>query len=82
MQQRLMRIEKIVWVDATGHSGWGSKEEYQHSSVCPKCISIGFVFEETKEHITLIQTQDPQSESLDNSITIPTSMIVKRRVMR
>ena len=77
-----MKIEKITWADATGRTGWGTEEEYKHASVCPRCVSIGFVFEETKEHITLVQTRDPQAGEFDNSITIPIKMVLKRRVIK
>lgn len=63
------KIVKIEWVDSARSFDWSLLEEIDNKPV--NCISVGFLIENTKEHITIAQNYGLKPEQVCNLITIP-----------
>ena len=63
------KIVKIEWVDSARSFDWSLLEEIDNKPV--NCISVGFLIENTKEHITIAQNYGFKPEQVCNLITIP-----------
>lgn len=65
----------IYWSDASSGSGWMTIKEWEDPDL--ECVSVGYVYKETEEHITLIYTKavniSPSAADTDYNgyITIP-----------
>ena len=73
-----MKVLVVDWLDALSWGGSWAKKDKQEMS---HCRSYGFLLEETKEAITLVQTIGFGGEHL-NGVTIPKGCIVKRREIK
>lgn len=71
------KIVKIDWIDSCiGPAGWGEKEDYENVTIV-KCTTVGFVVQETKEHITIANTVN--EDQLLGVVTIPKCCIKKKK---
>ena len=70
-----MKVYYIEWVDATAAAGWTD------CGITPMpCVSVGFLVEETKKHICLALTTDPDGEEVYNALmSIPKGWIKKKK---
>lgn len=71
-----MKLVAIQWIDSKGApNAWEYRDDPE--PLAPAlCLSVGFVFEETKEFITLTQTIS--SEQIHGRICIPKCAIKSR----
>ena len=75
---RIDRVCVIEWLDAVGGAGWHeADDDYKHTPISIK--SVGFVYEDTAEYITIVQSYDIDLVKIDNYITIPKGMVKKRK---
>ena len=75
-----MQIAEVEWVDAASyHETWTHKKASRKGGLV-KCLTVGYVFEETDEHICLVQTLD-ETETLDTLIYIPVTWVIKKRYL-
>lgn len=73
---RKAKMEVIEWVDACGQQGWNDL-----SAVEPRvltCITIGFVFKESKKFVTLVDAIQVNGHQVGNLTSIPRGMITRR----
>ena len=74
-----MRIELVIWKDASAHEGWESAEDTHDDDYV--ITSIGFVFKETENNLTL--AMDIAEDGTSNGRgRIPKDMIIKREIIR
>ncbi len=74
------RIEVIHWVDSNMTSRWDSKETYlSYSENSMECRSVGFVVHESKDRVSILQSESAMSFA--DMVTIPKSAILKRVAM-
>ena len=72
-------IVEIDWIDSAGDDArWLNKSRLE-SMPPAKCKSVGYVLEETRSHITIIQNRG-ESEILGR-MTIPKVAITKRKIL-
>lgn len=81
-----MKIVEITWIDSKGiTSEW---EFLNDSKSMPPCIchSIGYILEDKKDYITIVQSYDKESNKDHNQImgkmTIPKCSIKKTRKIK
>ena len=74
---RMQRLVMLFWDDSRGGGGWvNESDQDNHVS---KCVTAGFLIDETDEHLTITSsiTEGEDQQYLD-PITIPISCITKR----
>jgi hypothetical protein len=64
-----MKTVVIDWVDSVRAFDWTLIEDVDEKSL--DCISVGFLLNETKEHVTIAQNYGIKPEQVCNLITIP-----------
>lgn len=64
-----MKIVVIDWVDSVRAFDWTLIEDVDDKSL--DCISVGFLLNETKEHVTIAQNYGSVPKQVCNLITIP-----------
>lgn len=76
--KKLMIVE---WVDAHGAHGWMNLGEQMELELEPmKCKSVGFLYKEEKDYITLVQSTTGDLH-INGYITIPKGWIKKKKVI-
>lgn len=75
---KLTRIEDVTWVDSVMSSGWSDTKDYGKDHPT-RCRSVGFLLSESKSHVQLVLSQDPECDNVNGAITIPKVAITKRR---
>jgi len=72
-----MKLVKIQWIDSkAGANRWVYRDGLKPLKPV-RCTSVGFVLEETRTRITLVQTKS--KTQVCGRITIPKACIIKRR---
>ena len=70
----------VEWLDSSHKPEWHTLSETQHPS--DKCVSVGFLVDETDDWITFIQSctnrEKDANDQADASMTIPKVAITKR----
>lgn len=70
-----MELVIVGWVDSRTRGGWLSREEYLELSGKPaECVSVGWLLEDTDDHLTLLQSASELWVS--DSMTIPRGCVV------
>jgi hypothetical protein len=77
----ITKVVEVHWFDACAKSGWDSTQEYLAHDIAP-VVSIGYLLKETKQAITLVQSQVTDWHDCSAAISIPKSWIVKMKVLR
>lgn len=76
MAKSVKRVE-IEWIDSCGRTGiWESLDELEPLVPFP-AVTIGYLLEKTKTHVTVAQTLNP--ECVARRFTIPLGCIKKIR---
>ena len=71
----------VDWIDSAGDNAcWINKKHIRSMPPC-KCRTVGFILEETKKHITLLQNIS-DSDEIMGRITIPQVAIKKKKILR
>lgn len=71
-----LQVVEIHWGDACGsHQSWDHTEELDNA--ISKMITVGYLFKENDEAITIIQSFSKTEDRCDNWITIPQKMITE-----
>ncbi len=70
-----MRIQRIIWVDSMTDNGWQASDYKRVPNI--KCETIGFLFAEDAETVTLTSCLSSFNQPR-SPITIPKAAIVKR----
>ena len=75
-----VRIVQITWLDSKGITAqWEFKDDIE--PIPPAvCVSVGFLIDETKEYITIVQSDSP--EQILGRLTIPRAVIKKRKYLK
>lgn len=68
-------------MDAASASGWMFPEEAESEATQKACVSVGFLFRETKDTVCLMQTYSPDTQGVADVIAIPKPMIVAKQVI-
>ena len=63
------KIILIEWVDSVRAFDWTLIEDVNDKSL--DCISVGFLLNETEEHVTIVQNYGIEPKQVCNLITIP-----------
>ena len=78
-----MKAPKVVlveWVDSSGTGGWQPLTQVVKMEP-DRCISVGFVVNETDKYVTLIQSftnrKDSTTDEADHALTIPKRAITR-----
>jgi len=80
--KRMPRIE-VEWFDAaTSTGGWTDNEEAKRVVGLSKIHTIGWLFKETKEYLTVVQSYSDTSHNILGDTSIPKPWIVKRRILK
>jgi hypothetical protein len=75
-----LQMELVEWIDSFSIGGWRSCEEYVETTKhTMTCWTAGFVFDETKERLSLALSAN--QDSFHSSITIPKRAIVSRSTL-
>jgi hypothetical protein len=69
-----MRIAEVTWLDAHGHPGFMDADEMRSHHVAREVRSVGYVFKETSEGITLAGCTD-DSREFDRHLFVPRAMM-------
>lgn len=80
-----MKLVYIEWLDAQSKdSGWAPLDELEPELY--KCKSVGWLAAENDKAVTLVANLGPDDPNLVrmscHNITIPKSLITKRRILR
>lgn len=76
----VMDIVKIDWIDSCfGPAGWGEKEDFENVTLV-ECTTVGFIVQETKEHITIASTVN--EDQVSSVVTIPKSCIERQKQLK
>lgn len=79
---RKMRVELVEWVDSSSITSWNAKDSYDRMAGGDSllCRSVGFVFQESKDRLSLVLSES--IFSFNHAITIPKVAIKSRKVIR
>lgn len=72
-----LKLVEVQWIDATGGGdNWISEKELLQEKACIH-NSVGYVIEDTKEHLKITMSYDEERESLGGWLLIPKAYIKK-----
>lgn len=71
-----MKLVQIIWNDACGQDGWVTERELLKQKPVVH-NSVGYVVQDTKEHITITMSYDEDKDSLGAWLLIPKAYIKK-----
>ena len=73
----------VEWDDSSSMAStvWSNKEALKKNNKPCRCRTVGFVFDETSNSITLVSSLDG-GDYVSGDMTIPKPAIRKRRVVR
>ena len=67
-----MKLVKVTWHDAQSYDAWdGRDQEFE----APKCVTVGFLVEQTKKHIVVAGTRS--RKDIACAMVIPMGMVKK-----
>ena len=69
----------VEWFDACFRGGW---KDSSHTFCTLPVISLGFLVENTKDSITLLQTKQVDEIYFSDSITIPKTWVIKMKAIK
>ena len=72
------KLATILWEDACGTSGWKNANSADDDLLL--VFSVGMVLRESKKTITLVQSVSAGGKDYDNSVTIPKSCILRKKI--
>ena len=75
------KIIEVEWRDSIMSSGWNDPTNYGKDRPT-LCRSVGYLLSESKDHVQLVISQDPECDNVNGAITIPKESIVRRRRIR
>ena len=75
-----MKIVVIDWVDSVRAFDWTLMEDVDEKSL--DCVSVGFLLNETEEHVTIAQNYGLKPKQVCNLITIPKCSIKNIREIK
>lgn len=73
---RKAKMEVIEWLDACGQQGWNDITNVEPRIL--KCLTIGFVYQESKKFVTLVDAIQTNGHQVGNLTSIPRGMITRR----
>lgn len=74
-------IVEIVWKDACTGGGWSDPRTYVEKEVLATCRSVGYLLDESRERVLLVQSQGERTGNVADSIAIPKANILSRRTL-
>ena len=73
-------VVEVEWFDSSRRGGWERVERYEEDVEPCLCRTIGYVISDTKDHLTLVQSQGAMpSPQVTDSMCIPKVCILGRR---
>jgi len=74
-----MKIIKVNWHDSVCYRGW---QQSEHETYKPsECSTVGFLVEETKEHIALALSMGEATYNVGDVMVIPKHSVTKTKVL-
>ena len=76
-----MKLVEVQWLDAVGSDGWTTEKSLQKETAVIH-NSVGYVVQETDEHITITMSYDTEKENLGAWLLIPKPYIKKLKKIK
>lgn len=62
-------LVKVTWIDACSSEAWVDPTETDFE--CPTISTVGFLIEESEQHIVLAMNYDQQNKNVSMTMSIP-----------
>jgi hypothetical protein len=75
-------LVKIVWLDHSGSEAWHTAEEMKAIGTLGEVVSVGWLYEETKDRYVLAGGYATDGSAFTAIQTIGKGLVVSRRVIK